>query len=130
VKQKLLSVFVIAAGLLVVSIPVIAHHGVAGYDLTKTITLHGTVTKFDWSNPHIVIHMDAKNAKGEVQNWAIELAPPTHMSRAGWTKNSMKTGDEITAEVHPAQNGAPVGISGTVTFQLKIVVNGQPLPSW
>jgi len=128
VKQLLLSVFVIVVGLLAVSIPAIAHHGVAGYDLTKTITLHGTVTKFDWSNPHIVIHMDAKNANGEVQNWTIELAAPTHMSRAGWTKNVMKAGDDIIAEVHPAQNGAPVGISGTVTFQLKIVINGQTLP--
>ena len=127
-KQKQLRVFVIAVGLLSVSIPANAHHGVAGYDLTKTITLHGTVTKFDWSNPHIVIHMDAKNANGEVQNWTIELAAPTHMSRAGWTKNVMKAGDDIIAEVHPAQNGAPVGISGTVTFQLKIVVNGQTLP--
>jgi hypothetical protein len=128
VNQKPLSVFVIAVGLLVASIPVFAHHGVAGYDLTKTITLHGTVTKFDWSNPHIVIHMDAKNANGEVQNWTIELAAPTHMARAGWTKNVMKAGDDIIADVHPAQNGAPVGISGTVTFQLKIVVNGQALP--
>ena len=127
-NQKPLRVFVIAVGLLAVSMPAIAHHGVAGYDLTKTITLHGTVTKFDWSNPHIVIHMDAKNANGEVQNWTIELAAPTHMSRAGWTKNVMKAGDDIIAEVHPAQNGAPVGISGTVTFQLKIVVNGQTLP--
>ena len=127
-KQKLLSGFVIAICLLAASLPAIAHHGVAGYDLTKTITLHGTVTKFDWSNPHIVIHMDAKNANSEVQNWTIELAAPTHMSRAGWTKNVMKAGDDIIAEVHPAQNGAPVGISGTVTFQLKIVVNGQTLP--
>ena len=127
-NQKLLGIFVIVVGLLVVSVPLFAHHGVAGYDLTKTITLHGTVTKFDWSNPHIVIHMDAKNANGEVQNWTIELAAPTHMSRAGWTKNVMKAGDDIIAEVHPAQNGAPVGISGTVTFQLKIVVNGQTLP--
>ena len=127
-KQKQLRVFVFAVGLLAVSMPAIAHHGVAGYDLTKTITLHGTVTKFDWSNPHIVIHMDAKNANGEVQNWTIELAAPTHMSRAGWTKNVMKTGDDIIAEVHPAQNGAPVGISGTVTFQLKIMINGQTRP--
>jgi hypothetical protein len=128
VNQKLLMVVVLAAGLLAVSLPVFAHHGVAGYDMTKTITLHGTVTKFDWSNPHIVVHLDAKNGNGEVQNWTIELAAPTHMSRIGWTKNVMKTGDEIIADVHPAQNGAPVGISGTVTFQLKIVVNGQALP--
>jgi len=128
VNQKLFRVFVIAAGLLAVSVPAIAHHGVAGYDLTKTITVHGTVTKFDWSNPHCVIHMDAKNANGEVQNWTIELAAPSLLSRMGWTKNAMKAGDEITADLHPAQNGAPVGISGTITFQLKIVINGQALP--
>jgi hypothetical protein len=108
---------------------VLAHHGVAGYDFTKTITLHGTVTKFDWSNPHCVIHMDVKSDNGEVQNWTLELGAPTHMSRAGWTKNSLKTGDDITAEIHPAQSGAPVGISGTLTFIMKIVVNGQPLPT-
>ncbi len=129
VNQKMVRVFVVAVGLLVVSVPAIAHHGVAGYDLTKTVTLHGTVTKFDWSNPHCVIHMDAKNASGEVQNWTIELAAPSLLTRMGWSKNAMKAGDDITADVHPAQNGAPVGISGTITFQLKIVINGQPLPT-
>ena len=128
-NQKLLRVFVIAAGLLLVSLPMIAHHGVAGYDLTKVVTLHGIVTKFDWSNPHCVIQMDAKDANGEIQNWTLELAAPAHMSRAGWTKNSMKTGDEITAETHPAQSGSPVGICSTVTFLMKISVNGKPLPS-
>jgi hypothetical protein len=129
VNQKLMIVFVLAACLLVVSIPVFAHHGVAGYDMTKTITLHGTVAKFEWSNPHCVIYMDAKNANGEIQNWTLELAAPSLLSRAGWTKNSLKIGDDITAETHPARNGAPVGISSTITFILKIVINGQPLPT-
>jgi hypothetical protein len=129
VNQKLLRVFVIVVALLAISLPAFAHHGVAGYDLTKTITLHGTVTRFDWSNPHCVIHMDAKNPNGEVQNWTIELAAPSLLTRMGWNKNVMKAGDDITADLHPAQNGAPVGISGTITFQLKIVVNGQALPT-
>jgi hypothetical protein len=129
VKQKLLGVFTIAVELLFVSLPAIAHHGVAGYDLTKTITLHGTVSRFEWSNPHCVIHMDAKNAGGEVQNWTIELAAPSLLTRMGWNKNMMKAGDDIIADLHPAQNGAPVGISGTITFQLKILVNGQALPT-
>jgi hypothetical protein len=124
-----LCVFVFTAGLLAVSIPVFAHHGVAGYDLTKTVTVHGTVTKFDWSNPHCVIHMDAKNAGGEIQNWTIELAAPSLLNRMGWSKSAMKAGDDIAADLHPAQNGAPVGISGTITFQLKILINGQPLPT-
>jgi len=129
VNKNLLIIFVIAVGLALMSLPAIAHHGVAGYDLTKTITLHGTVTRFDWSNPHCVIHMEAKSAGGEVQNWTIELAAPSLLTRMGWNKNVMKAGDDITADLHPAQNGAPVGISGTITFQLKIVVNGQPLPT-
>ena len=66
-KNRLLF-FVLALGLLLVSFPALAHHGVAGYDMTRTITLHGTVTKFDWSNPHCVIHMDAKNAAGMAAN--------------------------------------------------------------
>ena len=127
-KNRLLF-FVLALGLLFVSFPALAHHGVAGYDMTRTITLHGTVTKFDWGNPHCVIHMDAKNAGGEIQNWTIELAAPSLLSRMGWNKTVMKAGDDIIADLHPAQNGAPVGISGTITFQLKILINGQPLPT-
>ena len=128
-NKKLLLVLIIALAALAVSLPAFAHHGVAGYDMKTTVTLHGTVTKFEWSNPHCVIHMDAKNAGGEVQNWTIELAAPSLLSRMGWNKTAMKAGDDITADVHPSQNGAPVGISGTITFQLKILINGQPLPT-
>lgn len=106
-----------------------AHHGVAGYDMTKTVTLHGTVAKFDWSNPHVVAYVDAKNESGELQHWTIEFAAPIHMVRAGWSKNAMKEGDEITIDTHPSRNGAPVGISSTITFILKTVVNGTALPS-
>ena len=105
-----------------------AHHGVAGYDMTKTITLHGTVTKFEWSNPHVVVYLDAKNEGGEMQHWTIEFAAPVHMVRAGWSKNVMKTGDDIVIDTHPSRNGAPVGITSTITFILKTVVNGQALP--
>ena len=107
----------------------VAHHGVAGYDMTRTVTLHGTVAKFDWSNPHVVVYVDAKNEGGELQHWTIEFAAPIHMVRAGWTKNAMKAGDEITIDTHPSRNGAPVGISSTITFILKTVVNGTALPS-
>ena len=109
--------------------PVVAHHGVAGYDMTKTITVHGTVSKFDWSNPHVVVYVDAKNESGEMQHWTIEFASPVHMVRAGWSKSSMKAGDDISIDTHPSRNGAPVGITSTITFILKTVVNGQALPS-
>ena len=127
-RCKLMFVLFAVAGLLFVSGVAMAHHGVAGYDLNKTITLHGSVTKFDWSNPHVVVYVDAKNGAGEMQNWTIEFAAPVHMVRAGWSKSSMKTGDDIVIDTHPSRNGAPVGISSTITFILKVVVNGQPLP--
>ena len=127
-KSKLLVVLAAVASLVMFSGPVMAHHGVAGYDMTKTITLHGTVSKFDWSNPHVVVYVDAKNEGGEMQHWTIEFASPVHMVRAGWSKSAMKTGDDIVIDTHPSRNGAPVGISSTITFILKVVVNGQALP--
>jgi hypothetical protein len=128
-KSKLFMVLAAIASLTMLSAPAMAHHGVAGYDMTKTITVHGTVSKFDWSNPHVVVYVDAKNEAGEMQHWTIEFASPVHMVRAGWSKSSMKTGDDITIDTHPSRNGAPVGISSTITFILKVVVNGQALPS-
>ena len=127
-KSKLLVVLAAIAGLALLSSAALAHHGVAGYDMTKTVTLHGTVTKYDWSNPHVVLYLDAKNDAGEMQHWTIEFAAPVHMVRAGWSKTSMKTGDDIVIDTHPSKNGAPVGITSTITFILKVVVNGQPLP--
>ena len=128
-KSKIFVVLAAAVSLLILSGPVAAHHGVAGYDMTKTITVHGIVSKFDWSNPHVVVYVDAKNDSGEMQHWTIEFASPVHMVRAGWSKNAMKAGDEITIDTHPSRNGAPVGISSTITFILKTVINGQELPS-
>jgi len=128
--QKRLPIVVAAvAALLVLSVPAFAHHGVAGYDMTKTMTVHGTVTKFDWSNPHVVVYVDAKNDSGELQHWTIEFASPVHMVRAGWSKAAMKAGDDIVIDTHPSRNGAPIGITSTITFILKTVVNGQPLPT-
>jgi len=128
-KRKLLVVLAAVGSLAIFSGSAIAHHGVAGYDMTKTITVHGTVSKFDWSNPHVVVYVDSKDDSGEMQHWTIEFASPVHMVRAGWSKNAMKTGDDITIDTHPARNGAPVGISSTITFILKTVINGQALPS-
>jgi hypothetical protein len=127
-KRNLFIALAALVSLMIFSGPAMAHHGVAGYDMTKTITLHGSVTKFDWSNPHVVVYVDAKNEGGEMQHWTIEFASPVHMVRAGWSKNSMKAGDDIVIDTHPSRNGAPVGITSTITFILKTVVNGQALP--
>lgn len=109
------------------SYPAYAHHGTAGYDMQKVITVKGTVTEFDWTNPHCVIYVDAKADNGEVQHWVLELGAPQHMIRSGWDKHSIKAGDTIAAETHPAKNGATAGTTGMQSSVLKVVVNGVPL---
>ena len=127
-KGKLSNIFRVGAGLLLISSTILAHHGTSGYDMEKVITLNGTVTSFNWSNPHCLVHIDLKDSKGDVKDWIIELAAPTLMSRNGWTKDSLKPGDEVIAETHPAKNGATTGLSGASTALLKFVVNGHELP--
>jgi hypothetical protein len=128
VKSKLY-MLCLAASLLLASSPISAHHGTSGYDMEKVITLTGTVTNFNWSNPHCLVHIDVKDGKGEVKDWIVELAAPTLMVRSGWTKDSLKAGDEVIAETHPAKNGATTGLSASSTVLLKFVTNGHALPS-
>ena len=115
--------------LCLVSAPAPAHHGTSRYDLDKTITLSGTVTGFDWGNPHCLVHMDVKGDKGEIQHWTLELASPFTMSHVGWNKDSLRLGDELVVDTHPAKNGVPLGISATSRNVMKFVVNGKPLAS-
>src|SRR5438309_1051312 len=86
-----------------------AHHGSAAYDMSKSIMLDGTVTSLDWNNPHCLLHFDAKNDKGEVQHWTIELYNPLWLARVGWKRTSLKPGDPITITFHASKNGAPNG---------------------
>jgi hypothetical protein len=113
--------------LLALSAPAFAHHGTSRYNLDKTVTLSGTVTGFDWGNPHCLVHLDVKGEKGEVQHWTLELASPFTMTHAGWSKASIMLGDMLVAETHPARNGLTVGISSTAHSVMKFVVNGKPL---
>jgi Family of unknown function (DUF6152) len=105
-----------------------AHHGNVGYDVAKTITLHGTATSFDWANPHCLLHMDVKDDNGNVQRWTLEMAPPSILSHRGWTKDSIRPGDQVTIDTHPAKNGIPLGISSSNSYILKAVVDGKMLP--
>ncbi len=73
-----------------------AHHSLtAEYDQKKHVSLSGTVTKLDWRNPHAWVYLDVKNASGVVEKWQCELGSPNAMSRAGFSPDSVKEGDEI-----------------------------------
>jgi hypothetical protein len=78
--------------------------------------LKGTVARFVWANPHCQIYLDAKNDKGNVVNWAVELNNPGNLVRLGWTHAVLKGGDEVTLVFNPGREGKPVGICADVLF--------------
>jgi len=128
-RKKGLGLLVLAAGIVLVSIPISAHHGVTNYDMKKTIVLTGTITAFDWSNPHCLAYLDVTDAGGHVSHWTLEMSSTFTMSHRRWDKDTLKRGDMVVVETHPARNGAPVGITSGPGFGLKVVVNGKELPS-
>jgi hypothetical protein len=108
-KKYPLNLLLAAAALVLVSVPLFAHHGNAAYDEKNPITIKGTVTEFAWTNPHVQIYLDVKDDKGNVAHWSVETYSPGKLVRAGWTKESVKVGDLVSINLVPARNGAPVG---------------------
>ncbi|HXC31780.1 MAG TPA: DUF6152 family protein [Verrucomicrobiae bacterium] len=106
----------IAAGPLLVPLPAPAHHGTTAYDFTRTLTLKGTVTRFDWVNPHASLEWDAKTDNGGVEHWVVELTSPGMLTRSGWHHDSVKVGDEVTVYFHPSKNGTKFGLFQRVAF--------------
>jgi hypothetical protein len=90
-------------------LPMFAHHGTAVFDTDKTVTMKGTVTEWDWSNPHCLLQFDIKNEAGQVVHWIAETQNPAEMVSLGWGKSSFKTGDEVTVTLMPVKNGRPYG---------------------
>lgn len=125
---RLLRFVILTAGVALISIPTFAHHGVTNYDMKKTIVLTGTITAFDWSNPHCLIYLDAMDDSGQLRHWTLEMTSTFTMSHRGWDKDSLKRGDQVTVETHPARNGAPIGITSGPGFALKTVANGKEIP--
>ena len=123
-KSARLTIFTFAVGLLMVSAPMFAHHGVAAYDMTKLVTVKGTITDFQFVNPHVEIYfnVDVKGSKGEVEKWIAEANSPNSLVRAGWNKNIVKPGDQITAIGYRAKNG-----SATMRLHQLVLPDGQQL---
>ena len=89
-----------------ISAPLLAHHGEANYDTEKTVSVKGTITDFEFVNPHVQITLDVKNDKGEIEKWVGEARSPAMLARiGGWDKNTIKIGDVITASGHRTKNG-------------------------
>lgn len=97
-----------AAGLFVTSAVVLAHHSQSIFDLQNLTDLMGTVTAFEWSNPHVVIYLEVKNDRGAVQKWAVSSTAPNNLQRMGWNRNTLKPGDRITISGNRHKQGQPL----------------------
>lgn len=121
-KRFRLNFLIAVATIMGIGFPLWAHHGNAAYDDKNPITIKGTVTEFAWTNPHAQIYLDVKDDKGNVVHWSVETYSPGKLVRAGWTKESVKAGDQVSINLIPAKNGAPVGFLHKV-----ILANGKEL---
>jgi DNA/RNA endonuclease YhcR with UshA esterase domain len=110
-------VVMVGAGLIITAAPVFAHHSFAAeYDASKPVDVKGVVTKVEWTNPHARFYVDVKDEKGNVTNWNFELASPNVLSRNGWTRHSLKEGDNISVQGSKAKDGANLANARTVTL--------------
>jgi hypothetical protein len=108
--------FLIAGFLLSVG-ATFAHHAFnAEYDASKLTRWAGTVTKVEWTNPHARFYVDVKDESGTATNWNFELGSTVQLRRQGWSRDSLKLGDQITVEGYPAKDGAKLASAKKVTF--------------
>src|ERR1700731_1527172 len=117
-ETRYLSLF----ALLLVAVPVLAHHGNAAFDPTKRVTMKGTVTEWFWANPHCFLQFDVKDESGNLGHWVAEPSNPPDMINHGWSKSSLKDGVQVTVTVIPVKNGQPIA-----RIQADVLPNGQTL---
>src|SRR5882724_8786255 len=112
-KSRLLAVLV-GLGVLMTTTPVSAHHSTAMYNMANPTTVTGVVKRFEWTNPHAYIYLEAKDEKGATVEWAIEMMSLNHLKGYGWSRNTVKPGDVITCTGGAAKSGDPQMLSSLI----------------
>ncbi len=119
---KIVTTFFVAAGILLFSVGLSAHHGVPLYDVSRTVNVTGTVTDFRFLNPHVLIYFNVTAEDGTVVRWSAGLTSRNHLTRSdGWNRKTLKPGDPISITGSPARGGAPS------LWVEQIYLNGNPL---
>jgi hypothetical protein len=125
---RTIGVVVVILGLAGSALPAFAHHSFAMFDTTKRVTLAGTVTAFEWTNPHAYIELDVPDEKGAIKHWSIELGSPSILMQGGWKFKDLKYGDKVTAIVSPLKSGQSGALLSSITMPDGRVLGNGPLP--
>ncbi len=107
-----------------VAMPVAAHHSAAPFDLTREISLRGTVQRWVWSNPHSWLYIQITKQDGSTEIWGLEAGSTNALTRFGWAARDMRPGDTVTVGAHPARDGGRIGLLSQVRL-----ANGRTLSS-
>jgi hypothetical protein len=111
--------FVLCALLTLVAPPSAAHHSIAGqFDVSKSVTLQGTITKVDWINPHVYLFLEVRGPHGQHTTWALSTIPIAMLRKADITRESLQgaPGEIVTITIHPAFSGRPLGWVSRITY--------------
>ena len=121
-KRTLLRLFAVA---LPMAMTAWAHHSFTMFDTSKSVTIVGTVTEFQWTNPHSYIEIDVPDESGAVKHWSIEMGSPSILQQSGWKFSSLKKGDKATLVINPLKTGLAGGFLNTATLpDGKVLGNG------
>ena len=116
------SIFLTVAIGLAITHTAFAHHGLAAYDMSQSVTIKGVVTDFSFINPHAAIYLDVKDDKGNTEKWMVEADSPNNLARAGWTRNTIKPGQEISVVGNQMRDGSKI-----IRLQKIILSDGKDL---
>ena len=119
------AVLAVAVGMHLVAGLLFSHHGGVMWDRSREVTLEGTVTEFRFFNPHVKILFQVKNDNGNVEKWTAEAPPPNMLRRAGWSRDSLKPGDQITVAGHAHKDGVY-----EMRLTKVVLPNGKELIPW
>jgi len=123
---RIFSLTILAAAMLGGAATAIAHHSFAMFDQTKQITLTGTVSAFEWTNPHAYIEIDVPEEKGTVKHWSVEMGSPSILMQSGWKFKDLKHGDKVTVRISPLKDGKPGGLLVQATLSDGRVLGNGP----
>lgn len=121
-KVRFVTLVLVLTGFLVIAGPVFAHHSMSMYDHDHDTTFKATIVQFDWINPHTQITFDVTDDHGNVVKWVAEGPGPTRLASHGWSKDTLKPGDQVTVVGNVNKDGSP-----TMGFKSVILANGQQL---